>query len=126
MGFATARTISLSGATGHLIDVQVDLAHGVVATALVGRPDASINEARDRCRAAVVNSGFDWPSTRRVTILLSPADLPKSGPHFDLSIAVAVLAAVGQGAATRPWRRWSSSASSRWTGGCERCPGCCR
>ena len=93
MGFATARTISLSGATGHLIDVQVDLAHGVVATALVGRPDASINEARDRCRAAVVNSRFDWPSTRRVTILLSPADLPKSGPHFDLSIAVAVLAA---------------------------------
>ena len=96
MGFATARTISLSGATGHLIDVQVDLAHGVVATALVGRPDASINEARDRCRAAVVNSGFDWPSTRRVTILLSPADLPKSGPHFDLSIAVAVLAAGGK------------------------------
>lgn len=96
MGFATARTISLFGATGHLIDVQVDLAHGVVATALVGRPDASINEARDRCRAAVTNSEFDWPATRRVTILLSPADLPKSGPHFDLSIAVAVLAAAGK------------------------------
>ena len=95
MGFATARTISLFGATGHLIDVQVDLAHGVVATALVGRPDASINEARDRCRAAVTNSKFDWPSTRRVTILLSPADLPKSGPHFDLSISVALLAAAG-------------------------------
>jgi magnesium chelatase family protein len=93
MGVATARTISLSGATGHLIDVQVDLAHGLVATALVGRPDASINEARDRCRAALTNSGFEWPSTRRVTILLSPADLPKSGPHFDLSIAVATLAA---------------------------------
>jgi magnesium chelatase family protein len=96
MGFATARTISLSGATGHLIDVQVDLAHGVVATSLVGRPDASIIEARDRCRAAVTNSGFDWPSTRRVTILLSPADLPKSGSHFDLAIAVGVLAAAGK------------------------------
>ena len=96
MGWATAHTISLFGATGHLIDVQVDLAQGVVATALVGRPDASINEARDRCRAAVANSGFDWPSTRRVTILLSPADLPKSGPHFDLSIAVAVLSAAGE------------------------------
>jgi magnesium chelatase family protein len=93
VGVATARTISLSGAIGHLIDVQVDLAQGVVATALVGRPDASVTEARDRCRAAVVNSGFDWPATRRVTILLSPADLPKSGPHFDLSIAVATLAA---------------------------------
>jgi magnesium chelatase family protein len=96
MGFATARTISLSGATGHLIDVQVDLAHGVVATALVGRPDASINEARDRCRAAVTNSELDWPSTRRVTILLSPADLPKQGSHFDLAIAVGVLAASGE------------------------------
>jgi len=96
MGFATARTISLSGASGHLVDVQVDLAHGVVATALVGRPDASINEARDRCRAAVTNSEFEWPSTRRVTILLSPADLPKRGSHFDLAIAVAVLAAAGK------------------------------
>jgi len=96
MGVATARTITLSGATGHLVDVQVDLAHGVVATAMVGRPDASINEARDRCRAALTNSGFEWPSTRRVTILLSPADLPKRGPHFDLSIAVATLSAAGK------------------------------
>ncbi len=95
MGFATAHAIALSGATGHLIDVQVDLSHGLVATALVGRPDASIQEARDRCRAAVVNSDFEWPVTRRVTILLSPADLPKSGPHFDLAIAVALLAAKG-------------------------------
>ena len=93
MGFATARTVSLSGATGHVIDVQVDLAQGLVTTALVGRPDLSITEARDRCRAAVTNSGFTWPSTRRVTILLSPADLPKRGPHFDLAIAVALLAA---------------------------------
>lgn len=95
MGFATARTISLEGAGGHLIDVQVDLSHGVVKTALVGRPDAAITESRDRCRAALTNSGFDWPSTRRVTILLSPADLPKRGPHFDLAISVAVLAASG-------------------------------
>jgi magnesium chelatase family protein len=95
MTFATACTISLEGATGHLIDVQVDVSQGVVKTALVGRPDASINEARDRCRAAVQNSRFDWPTTRRVTILLSPADLPKRGPHFDLAIAIGVLAASG-------------------------------
>lgn len=93
MGVATARTITLQGAGGHLIDVQVDVAQGLVKTSLVGRPDASISEARDRCRAAVTNSGFSWPTTRRVTILLSPADLPKRGPHFDLAIAVAVLAA---------------------------------
>ena len=96
MSHATARTISLEGAGGHLIDVQVDLSHGVVKTALVGRPDAAITESRDRCRAAVTNTGFDWPATRRVTILLSPADLPKRGPHFDLAIAVAVLAAAGE------------------------------
>jgi magnesium chelatase family protein len=95
MGVATACTIALDGAVGHLIDVQVDLAQGLVKTALVGRPDLSINEARDRCRAAITNSGFDWPATRRVTILLSPADLPKSGSHFDLAIAVATLAAAG-------------------------------
>lgn len=95
MSVATACTIALEGPVGHLVDVQVDLAHGVVKTALVGRPDASINEARDRVRAAVTNAGFDWPATRRVTILLSPADLPKRGSHFDLAIAVAVLAAGG-------------------------------
>jgi len=96
MAVATARTISLQGATGYLIDVQVDVSQGVVMTAMVGRPDASISEARDRCRAAVTNSGFDWPATRRVTILLSPADLPKRGPHFDLAIAVATLSASGK------------------------------
>lgn len=96
MGFATARTITLQGANGHLIDVQVDVAQGVVKTAMVGRPDAAISEARDRCRAAVTNSGYDWPATRRVTILLSPADLPKRGPHFDLAIAVGTLAASGR------------------------------
>ncbi len=90
---ATTRTVSLQGATGHVVDVQVDLSDGIIATALVGRPDASINEARDRCRSAVTNSGYAWPNTRRVTILLSPADLPKRGPHFDLAIAVGVLAA---------------------------------
>ena len=95
MGFATARTISLSGATGHLIDVQADVSQGLVATALVGRPDASISEARDRCRAAITNSRYTWPVTRRITVLLSPADLPKRGPHFDLAIALSVLAAAG-------------------------------
>jgi magnesium chelatase family protein len=93
MPFATTHTVSLQGMSGHVIDVQADVSSGVVATTLVGRLDASINEARDRCRAALTNSGHSWPTTKRVTVLLSPADLPKSGPHFDLAIAVAVLAA---------------------------------
>ncbi|WP_372728071.1 YifB family Mg chelatase-like AAA ATPase [Nocardioides sp.] len=96
MAFATTRTIALQGASGHLIDVQADVSPGVVGTTLVGRPDVSLNEARDRCRMAVVNSDLDWPSTRRITILLSPADMAKRGTHFDLAIAVAVLGASGQ------------------------------
>ncbi|WP_238993513.1 YifB family Mg chelatase-like AAA ATPase [Nocardioides caldifontis] len=85
--------MTLEGVSGHVVDVQADVAQGLITTTLVGRPDASVNEARDRCRTAMVNSGFDWPTTRRVTVLLSPADLPKRGSHFDLAIAVAVLAA---------------------------------
>lgn len=96
MSVATASTIALDGMSGHLVDVQVDLSSGLVTTALVGRPDPSVTEARDRCRAALTNSGFPWPATRRVTILLSPADLPKRGSHFDLAIAVAVLGATGE------------------------------
>ena len=91
--WASTRTVSLQGAVGHVIDVQVDVSQGQIATNLVGRADASINEARDRCRSAIHNSGYEWPTSRRITILLSPADLPKRGPHFDLAIAVAVLAA---------------------------------
>ena len=93
MGIATAHTIVLAGAVGHRVDVQVDVSMGQVHTLVVGRPDASINEARDRCRTAVDNSGFAWPTTRRTTILLSPADLPKRGSHLDLAMACAVLVA---------------------------------
>ncbi|HET6560581.1 MAG TPA: YifB family Mg chelatase-like AAA ATPase [Marmoricola sp.] len=90
---ATTRTVSLSGVTGHVVDVQADVVQGLVSTTMVGRPDASVSEARDRCRAAITNSSYEWPTTKRVTILLSPADLPKRGSHFDLAIAVAVLTA---------------------------------
>lgn len=93
MPVATARCVALQGAVGHLIDVQVDVSQGLIAMNLVGRPDASISESRDRIRTAITNSGFTFPVTRRVTILLSPADLPKRGTHFDLAIAVGVLAA---------------------------------
>ncbi|PVG82662.1 magnesium chelatase [Nocardioides gansuensis] len=94
MAFATAHSIALRGAQGHLIDVQVDLSSGMVGTSVVGRPDATLNEARDRVKMAINNTEpHSWPSTKRVTILLAPADLPKSGTHFDLAMAVAVKAA---------------------------------
>ena len=95
MPFATAHTVSLHGAVGHLIDVQTDVSPGQVGVTMVGRADTTINEARDRCRMAIVNSHLDWPATRRITILLSPADLIKTGTHFDLAIGVSVLAAAG-------------------------------
>ncbi len=93
MTVAITPTVSLHGTLGHLIDVQADVSSGQVALNLVGRPDASLNEAKERCRMAVLNSGVDWPSSKRITILLSPSDLKKRGTHFDLAIAVAVMAA---------------------------------
>lgn len=99
MAVATTHTVALDGATGHLIEVQVDVSSGVVGTSLVGRPDAALQESRDRVKMAINNSAgpgeAGWPSSRRVTILLSPADLPKRGTHFDLAIAVGVLATGG-------------------------------
>ncbi len=95
MPVATCRTVSLHGAVGHLIDVQTDVSPGQVGLTMVGRPDASLSESRDRCRMAVVNSRLSWPATKRITVLLSPADLPKRGTHFDLAIAASVLAAAG-------------------------------
>jgi magnesium chelatase family protein len=85
MALATAHTVALQGALGHLIDVQADVSPGSVGTVLVGRPDGSLHEAKDRCRMAVSNSGVLWPATRRVTILLAPSDLVKRGTHFDLA-----------------------------------------
>ncbi len=96
MSCATARTITLAGMFGHLVDVEVDVSQGLVSTSLLGRPDAAVNEARERCRTAISNARLTWPATRRVTILLSPADLPKRGPHFDLAIALGILGATDQ------------------------------
>lgn len=95
MPIATAHTVSLHGAVGHLIDVQADVSPGQVGVTMVGRADTMINESRDRCRMAIINSQLDWPATRRITILLSPADLAKSGTHLDTAIAISVLAAAG-------------------------------
>lgn len=95
MPVATAHSVALQGSLGHLVDVQVDVSPGVVATVLVGRVDSGLQEARDRVRMAVANSGYDWPTTRRTTVLLAPADVPKRGSHHDLAIAAAVLGATG-------------------------------
>lgn len=84
--------VALVGLAGHLVEVESHLAAALPAFTLVGLPDASLSEARDRVRAAVTSCGLAWPA-RRVTVNLSPASLPKHGSGFDLAIAVATLAA---------------------------------
>jgi magnesium chelatase family protein len=92
MTLARTCSVTLLGVVGHLVEVEADLAQGLPALTLVGLPDAALSEARDRIRAAVVNSGAAWPQ-RRITLNLSPASLPKAGSGFDLALAVCVLAA---------------------------------
>jgi len=92
VALARAFSVALVGVTGHLVEVEADIADGLPATILVGLPDTALREARDRIRAAIVNSGESWPSAK-ITVGLSPASLPKRGSGFDLAIAVAILAA---------------------------------
>lgn len=95
MSYARVRCIGLVGATGHVLQVEADLAPGLPTVAITGLPDTALHEARDRVRAAVVNSGRAWPN-RRITINLLPATLPKHGSSLDLAIAVAVLGSAGE------------------------------
>ena len=94
MALARAYAVALVGLDGHVVEVEADLAQGLPGLTVIGLPDASLAEARDRVRAAVVNSGQSWPQ-RRITLALSPASLPKRGSSFDLALAAAVLAAAG-------------------------------
>lgn len=92
MGFARACSVALVGVDGVVVEVQADLEPGVAAFTLVGLPDKSLVESRDRVRAAVVNSGAEWPQ-KKLTVGLSPASVPKGGSGFDLAVACAVLGA---------------------------------
>ena len=94
MSYARVLCVGLVGVAGHLVEVEADLAAGLPAVMLTGLPDAALNEARDRVRAAIVNSGQTWPN-RRITVNLLPADLHKHGSSFDLAIAVALLTGAG-------------------------------
>jgi len=86
---------ALQGLDSHAIVVEADVTAAAPAFSIVGLPDAAVQESRERVRAAIVNSGYEFPS-RRVTVNLAPADLRKEGPSFDLPIALAFLAATGQ------------------------------
>lgn len=87
MPLARTHSVALVGVTGHVVEVEADIANGLVGTILVGLPDAALREARDRIRAAIVNSGEEWPQ-RKITVGLSPASLPKRGSWFDLATPI--------------------------------------
>ena len=94
MSSACAYSVALVGLEGRIVEVEADIGSGLPRTVLVGLPDSALYQARDRCRAAVSNSGQEWPMSL-LTINLSPATLPKAGGHYDLAIVAAVLAAQG-------------------------------
>lgn len=95
MSLALVRARALDGLNAPEVTVEVHLANGLPAFNLVGLPDTEVREARDRVRAAIVTSQFEFPQ-RRITVNLAPADLPKEGGRFDLPIAIGILAASGQ------------------------------
>ena len=92
---ATVASRTLVGLTAVPVTVEVDVALGLPSVAVVGLPDPTVKESKDRIKAALTNSQFEWPGGR-LTINLAPAHLKKEGPAFDLPIALAVLAATGQ------------------------------
>ncbi len=105
--FAAIRSLTLNGIDAVPVQVEVDIQNGLPVFDLVGLASASVREAKERVRAAIKNSGFDFP-LQRITVNLAPADIRKDGSHLDLPIAVGILLASRQVA--------SQSESSFWIG----------
>lgn len=95
MSLAIVHSRANNGMQAAAVTLEVDLAKGIPAFAIVGLPEAAVKEAKDRVRSAIRNAGFEFPA-KRITVNLAPADLPKEGGRFDLPIALGVLAASAQ------------------------------
>src|SRR3954452_2108275 len=93
---ACVTTFAVQGIDSQRVTVEVDIRRGLPAFTIVGLPDRAVRESRERVRAALKNSGFDFPSDERITANLAPASLRKAGPAFDLALAVGILSASGQ------------------------------
>ena len=117
---ATIRSATLSGVWGHPVSVEVHVANGLPAFTVVGLPDTSCREARDRVRAAILSSGLDWPM-RRITVNLAPSNVPKAGAGLDLAIALGTagrLRPARRGVGRRAWERSANSVSMARSGPC--------
>ena len=86
--------MSLIGLEGYLVNIEIDVSAGIPCWDIVGLPDASVKEAKERVRTAIKNSGYDMQS-RKIVVNLSPADIKKEGSFFDLPIAIGILACSG-------------------------------
>ena len=95
MSLTQLTTRAQEGIQAPEVNVEVHISTGLPAFTIVGLPEAAVREARDRVRSAIINSGFEFPS-RRITVNLAPADLPKEGGRYDLAIALGILAASEQ------------------------------
>lgn len=93
--FSKVNTVSLMGIDGFVVEVQTDISNGLIAFDLIGLPDATVREARERAKASIKNCGCSFPR-KRITINLAPAALKKEGSGFDLAITAGILAASGQ------------------------------
>ena len=101
MSLSLVHSRALLGLEAHPVCVEVHLANGLPSFTLVGLADTEVKEARERVRSAIANAGLEFPSTKRITVNLAPADLPKDSGRFDLPIALGILAASGQISAAR-------------------------
>jgi len=95
MAIACVATRASKGVEAPSVTVEVHLSNGLPAFNLVGLPETSVKEAKERVRSAIINAGFEFPM-RRITVNLAPADLPKQGGRYDLPIAIGILAASNQ------------------------------
>ncbi|GHM00989.1 hypothetical protein KPZU40_09640 [Klebsiella pneumoniae] len=100
MSLAIVYTRAALGIEAPLITVEVHLSNGLPGLTMVGLPETTVKEARDRVRSALINSGYAFPA-KKITINLAPADLPKEGGRYDLPIALALLVASEQLNTTR-------------------------
>lgn len=93
--FTKIYTVALSGLDGFIVEVQTDISNGIIAFDIIGLPDATVREARERAKASIKNSGCDYPR-KRITMNLAPASLKKEGSGFDLAITMGILDASAQ------------------------------
>ena len=110
MSLATVHSRAQNGLQADPVVVEVHLSPGLPGLSIVGLPEAAVRESRDRVRAAILNSGYQFPN-RRITVNLAPAELPKEGGRFDLPIALSACWRPRSKSLRPAWKTWKCWAS---------------